>query len=181
MSIYEQSGWDGLNNAWGNLPGSTEHIIHPDRYLAGDAPQVVALAPLTGTLGVDWTRLEEATLGEFLLREYLGQRLDEATVDTAATGWGGDRYAVYWQKETNELVMVLRLVWDTPVDEDQFSTAFTNFAANTHGTRDQTQVEGGTCWKAIDILCLYRFGPDSIVIRAPNLETSSTVADALRR
>ncbi len=179
-SIYEQSGWDGLNNTWDNLPGSTEHIIHPDRYLAGDTPQVVALPPLTDTLGLDWTRLEEATLGEFLLREYLGQQLDEASVDTAATGWGGDQYAVYWQEETNALLMVLRLVWDTPVDGDQFSTAFANFAANTHGTLDRTEVEGGTCWKAIDVLCLYRFGADSIVIRAPNLETSATVAEAIR-
>jgi hypothetical protein len=140
----------------------------------------VALAPLTDTLGFDWARLEEATLGEFLLREYLGQRLDEATVDTAATGWGGDQYAVYWQEETNGLLLVLRLAWDTPADKDQFSAAFSKFADNTHGTGDQTRVEGGTCWKAIDVLCLYRFGADSIVIRAPDLETSSRVADTIR-
>ena len=180
MSIYEQSGWAGLNDAWGNLPGSTEQIIHPDRYLAGDVPQIVTLAPLTDTLGFGWTRLEEATFGEFLLREYLGQRLGEVEVDTAATGWGGDQYTIYWQEENNGLVMVLRLSWDTPADKDQFSASFTTFAANTHGTQGQTQVEGGTCWKAIDVLCLYTHGPDTVVIRAPDLDTASKVAGAIR-
>ncbi|KPK10021.1 MAG: hypothetical protein AMJ56_09255, partial [Anaerolineae bacterium SG8_19] len=97
-----------MNVAWQNLPQSTEQIIHPDRYLAGDLPEIVALPPLTDTLGIGWTRLEEATLGEFLLREYLGQQLDETEVETAATGWGGDRYAVYWHQDNEELVMVLR-------------------------------------------------------------------------
>jgi hypothetical protein len=175
-TLYLQNGWEGLNVAWQNLPQSTEQIIHPDRYLAGDLPEIVALPPLTDTLGIGWTRLEEATLGEFLLREYLGQQLDETEVETAATGWGGDRYAVYWHQDNEELVMVLRQTWDTPADKDQYEMAFTKFAGSTYGSQGQTQSDGGTCWQGDDALCFYPSAGQTVTVRAPDLETAAAVA-----
>jgi len=175
-TLYLQNGWEGLNVAWQNLPQSTEHIIHPDRYLAGDLPEIVALPPLTDTLGIGWTRLEEATLGEFLLREYLGQQLDETEVETAATGWGGDRYAVYWHQDNEELVMVLRQTWDTPADKDQYEMAFTKFTGSTYGSQGQTQSDGGTCWQGGDTLCFYPSAGQTVTVRAPDLETAAAVA-----
>lgn len=175
-TLYLQNGWQGLNVAWQNLPQSTEHIIHPDRYLAGDLPEIVALPPLTDTLGIGWTRLEEATLGEFLLREYLGQQLDETEVETAATGWGGDRYAVYWHQDNEELVMVLRQIWDTPADKEQYEIAFTKFAGSTYGSQGQTQSDGGTCWQGGDALCFYPSAGQTVIVRAPDLETAAAVA-----
>ncbi|NIT57160.1 MAG: hypothetical protein GWN00_13275, partial [Aliifodinibius sp.] len=71
------------------------------------------MQPLTDTLGVGWQRLDEDTLGEFYLREYLAQQLEGGLVESAASGWGGDRYTVYWNDEAEEIVMVLKLVWDT--------------------------------------------------------------------
>ena len=179
-TLYLQNGWEGLNVAWQNLPQSTEHIIHPDRYLAGDLPEIVALPPLTDTLGIGWTRLEEATLGEFLLREYLGQQLDETEVETAATGWGGDRYAVYWHQDNEELVMVLRQTWDTPADKDQYEMAFTKFAGSTYGSQGQTQSDGGTCWQGDDALCFYPSAGQTVTVRAPDLETAAAVAAVVK-
>ncbi len=179
-TLYLQNGWEGLNVAWQNLPQSTEHIIHPDRYLAGDLPEIVALPPLTDTLGIGWTRLEEATLGEFLLREYLGQQLDETEVETAATGWGGDRYAVYWHQDNEELVMVLRQTWDTPADKDQYEMAFTKFAGSTYGPQGQTQSDGGTCWQGDDALCFYPSAGQTVTVRAPDLETAAAVAAVVK-
>jgi hypothetical protein len=179
-TLYLQNGWEGLNVAWQNLPQSTEHIIHPDRYLAGDLPEIVALPPLTDTLGIGWTRLEEATLGEFLLREYLGQQLDETEVETAATGWGGDRYAVYWHQDNEELVMVLRQTWDTPADKNQYEMAFTKFAGSTYGSQGQTQSDGGTCWQGDDALCFYPSAGQTVTVRAPDLETAAAVAAVVK-
>jgi hypothetical protein len=174
--LYQRNGWAGLNAAWQNPPQSTEQIIHADRYLSGDTPQIVSLAPLTDTLGTGWIHLEEAVFGELYLREYLKQRLDAGEVNVAATGWGGDRFAVYWHEENDALVMVWRAAWDTAQDGNQFASAFATYADRSYGQQTQTSAEGSTCWQTVDVVCLYRPGTETLVVRAPDLETAAAVA-----
>jgi hypothetical protein len=107
--LYRAGGFAAIDAAWANPPQSTEQILHPERYRAGDAPQLVALAPLTDTLGVGWQQIEDNIMGEFILREYLDQQLPATTAARAALGWGGDRSAVYWNEATG-VVLALRLV-----------------------------------------------------------------------
>src|SRR5690606_10361554 len=54
VDLYREGGFAAIDAAWASPPRTTEHILHPDRYLAGDAPQIVALTPLTDTLGAGW-------------------------------------------------------------------------------------------------------------------------------
>jgi hypothetical protein len=180
QTLYQRGGWPGLTNAWGNLPQSTEQIIHPDRYFAGDVPQIVALQPLTDTLGSGWTLLEESVLGEFMLREYLIQRLDQNQVDQAATGWGGDRYAVYWHDEDDSLLMVLRSVWDSVTESGEFAAAYGQYATLKYGIEGQPQPDGGTCWQTFDATCIYQLGAETLIVRAPSLETAAEVAAVQR-
>jgi hypothetical protein len=179
-ALFARNGWDGLNAAWENLPQSTEQIIHPDRYFAGDAPQIMTLPPLTDTLGSGWTLTEEAVLGEFYLREYLIQQLDGGTVDTAATGWGGDRYAVYWHEESDDLVLVLRTAWDSGSDADQFMAAYTRYTDARYGPIGQVQTDGGTCWASAVATCAYAAGGEVLVVRAPDVDTAVALAAAIR-
>lgn len=71
------------------LPQSSEQVLHPDRYRAGDTP-----VTLTLTNGPE--PLYSDVLGEFetriLLTELLGS---ESMARAGARDWGGDRYAVY--------------------------------------------------------------------------------------
>lgn len=175
--IFVRNGWAGLNDAWENLPQSTEQIIHPERYFSGDSPQIVALEPLTDTLGAGWTLVEEGVLGEFFMREYLIQRVDEAVVNAGAKGWGGDRYAVYWHADNDDLVLVLRTAWDTSWDADQFITAYTSYADRRYGPGSEVEVENRTCWQRMDVTCLNRVGDEVFVIRAPDLATAASVAE----
>src|SRR2546425_58333 len=74
------------------MPVSTEQILHPDRYAAGDTPLELAfVAPSPDTV-----RYED-DLGEFEIRLLFAQLLDDSTEDQAAWlagGWGGDRYRI---------------------------------------------------------------------------------------
>jgi hypothetical protein len=176
QTLHAQGGFDTINDAWENPPQSTEHILHPDRYLAGDIPQIVSLAPLTDTLGAGWQWLDEDTFGEFYLRQYLLQRLPDGEVDTAATGWGGDQYAVHWNEDQQALVMALRSAWDTPADANEFDAAYTRYAELRQGAPAQQQPDGGRCWQATDTLCLYRQGDQTLIILAPDLPTAATLA-----
>lgn len=180
QALYAQGGYDAVDAAWKNLPQTTEHILHPQRYLDGDAPQLVSLAPLTGTLGAGWELVDEDTLGEFYLREFLAQQLAADDVDQAATGWGGDRYAVYWKESLRAPVMVLKSVWDTPADAQEFSEQFPQYPEGLFGSASESAVEGGRCWSGSDVICLFSTGDETLVVRAPDLETVARVAAAQR-
>lgn len=181
VTLYRQGGFAAVDAAWADPPQSTEHILHPDRYLAGDdVPQLVSLTPLTATLGAGWRRVDEDILGEFFLRLYLGQELDEETVDTAATGWGGDHYAVYWDEAEGDVVMVLRLAWDTTADSEEFTLAYQEYAQAVTGVEGESQAGGGACWQEEDVFCLYQIGDDTLVVRAPDVTRAAAVA-ALQR
>lgn len=178
QTLYSQGGYAAVDEAWNNLPQSTEQIIHPERYMSGDEPQIVSLQPLTDTLGTGWQRIDEDTLGEFYLREYLIQQIDAAAADTAATGWGGDQYTVYWNEEAEEIVMVLKLVWDSVADGEEFFAAYEGYPANLFGATVNEQPDGGLCWQGADVICLYQIGDETMIVRAPDLETAADVAAA---
>jgi hypothetical protein len=173
MALYQQNGMAAIDDAWNNLPQTTEHILHPEQYLAGDLPQIVTLPPLTSTLGTGWELLEEDTFGEFYLRQYLTQQLDENSVEVAASGWGGDRYAVYWHEADEALVMVLRLAWDSAQDRAEFEAIYPQYPAYLFETADETRSNGLECIAGEnDVICLGRVESDSLIVRAPDEDTA---------
>ncbi|MGB3716072.1 MAG: hypothetical protein WA996_16725, partial [Candidatus Promineifilaceae bacterium] len=175
-ALYMLDGFDAVDQAWEDPPQSTEHILHPQRYLDGDAPQIVALAPLTDTLGTGWQLICEDIVGELYLGEYLDQQLESRTVEIATTGWGGDKYAIYWNDDMESIVMLLRLAWDTPADGDEFFNAYQEYPGGLYGSKSRKQSDGGLCWESDDVICLYMFDGDTIISRAPNLELAAMIA-----
>ena len=175
IDLYRDGGFAAIDAAWADPPRSTEHIMHPDRYRAGDEPQLVALAPLTGTLGVGWELLDEDILGEFYLRQYLDQQLTAAAVNRAATGWGGDRYAVYFNPAENALAMALRLVWDTPEDALEFAAAYPDYPAALYDVEAEPQPGGALCWSGEDTICFRQAEGESLIARGPDAATALAV------
>lgn len=180
IDLYREGGFEAIDAAWANLPRSTEHILHPERYRAGDLPQLVTLAPLTDTLGAGWELLDEDILGEFYLRQYLDQQLPTATVNRVATGWGGDRYAIYWNEADATLVMALRLVWDTPADALEFAQAYPAYPAALFAAEGESQPDGTTCWTADEVICFRQVEGESLIARAPDSATALAVLQALQ-
>lgn len=182
FTLFTEGGgtFEQIDAAWQNLPVSTEQIIHPDRYFVGDEPIPVSLPPLTATLGAGWQRLDEDVFGEFFLREYLAQQLSLSDAEEVAEGWGGDRYAVYGN-EDGEVVMVLRLVWDTAQDSQEFAAAYPEYPASLFNTASTTQPNGGQCWQGeLDVICFYQNGDESLIVRAPTVEMAAQVAESIQ-
>jgi hypothetical protein len=176
--LFDQGEFELVDNIWGNQPLSSEQILHPERYLAGDTPTVVNVPSLTDALDGDWQLVRQDTLGEFYLRQHLEQYLSPEELDTAALGWDGDQYIVYWDAANDELVMALRLAWDGQDDPAEFTTAYTNYLRRVYTTESQLQVDGGQCWEGEDVTCFYQFELQTFVVRAPDLETAAIVAAA---
>ena len=167
LALFREGGWTRVNQAYTDLPQSTEQILHPERYLNGDMPQAVTLENAEATLGDGWTLLLDRTMGEFYLREYLATQLPRREAREAAAGWGGDRYHIYQNEATGELAWVLRMVWDTPDDGAQFNTAFEAFG----DTRFEDGARDESCWSdADDALCYVFDGAASTITFAPMLE-----------
>ena len=147
-SFYEDDGFDGVSKIWEAPPMSSEHILHVDRYLAGDNPVEVVLPTddILNELGEGWEELAENVFGEFYIIEYLSLALTEDEVNPAASGWGGDRYGVYYNKATDERVMVIKIVWDEPSDLTEFTDAYTKWAEIFLGEELTGAVAGTTCW-----------------------------------
>jgi hypothetical protein len=179
---YEAGGgWQGVNDVWANPPLSTEQIIHPERYAAGDVPQDVTLPELAGELGAGWQLVAQRTLGEFFLREYLAQQLDEGAVDTAVTGWGGDQYAVFANPNTNQLVLVFRTAWDTPEDSAEFGAAYEQYASRAFGSTVTEPAEGVRCHTAVvEVLCFTAVGDEWLIVRAPDENTAVALLNTAR-
>lgn len=174
--LYDQGGYGQLDAAWQQRPRSSEQILHPERFLAGDDPQPVSLQPPDALLRNDWRMAGDDTFGEFQLRQLLQQELDAAQVNLAASGWGGGRYAVYWQEESDDLLAMLALAWDSPADGDEFAEAFQDYAAQRLNRSGQTQADGSLCWSAEEVFCLYHGSQSDLVIRAPDLATAASAA-----
>ena len=174
-ALYMNDGFDAVNRAWADPPKSTEHILHPERYLDGDPPQIVALAPLTDTLGAGWQQIDQDSVGELYLREYLVQQLDSQTVDAAATGWGGDQYAVFWNEGSGSLVLLLRLAWDTLADQQEFDNAYQGYPSQLFDSKARKQPDGTLCWEGDEVICLYSFAGETLISRAPNLDLATKV------
>lgn len=111
----------GVTGIFEDLPTTTEQILHPEKYLAGEAAKVVNLRLLE--LGGGWQELGSANLGEFGLQNLLllGLLSDRPGVQLAAAGWGGDAFILYGKGDAR--LFYAETTWDTPEDAREFMDA----------------------------------------------------------
>lgn len=152
-ALYGATGsWLSVDEAYAKPPLSTEQILHPEKYLADEAPQdaprLPDLAAGMKVIEAGWTNIGTGTMGEFLIRSYLEQYLDDAQAAVAAAGWGGDTYALASGPE-GQLAFLAQIVWDTSTDASEFFDAYKVFAGiktKDTGGSPQRVDEQGTAW-----------------------------------
>jgi hypothetical protein len=120
-NLYSEGGFAALDEAYANPPVSTEQIINPGDYGA-DQPLEVALSEnqLEG-----YEIAYGSTWGELGYRLMFDQILGGA--GSAADGWGGDTYDVYFNG--TEVVLVMMYQGDTPEDAPQLADALNDYVS----------------------------------------------------
>ncbi|MGB9723509.1 MAG: hypothetical protein ACPL7G_06395 [Chloroflexia bacterium] len=176
-TLYDEGGWAGIDAAWKDPPHSSEQILHPERY-PDDSPQAVSLPPLTATLGAGWRLRGQDTLGEFMLRLHLEAYLDQADVDRAATGWDGDRYALY--ERDGEPCLVIALIWDDAEEAGEFVEVYQNLAGVRYGTAGKGAAGEGMWWAGRSGLYLKWQDNRVWLVLTPERSTAEAVARELR-
>jgi hypothetical protein len=129
--LMAQGGYGAVNDAYENLPLSSEQILHPEKYLAGEEPVDVDIRDdLAAVFGSGWTLDTRDTLGELQLKVWLregGLLGDQARI--ATEGWGGDRIALLAAPDSGGDVIVISTAWDSAADAAEFRDAATAVVA----------------------------------------------------
>lgn len=120
--LHQHGGWRAVDAAFRKPPASTEHVLHPELYLANEPPREVPIpAPPTTLPGA---RVAEHTVwGELGVSMFLRQHGVAAEVAAlAAAGWGGDRVTLLVAPDGRALG-VAQLAWDSEADAREAFTA----------------------------------------------------------
>lgn len=120
QSRIQAGGTDAVDEAIRHLPVSTEQILHPQRY-PNDTPQPLDVPDLSASLGPGWRDLDVMEIGEAWLQLALSLRIDGVLLDRATPGWDGGIYRAW--TDGDRVAVLLRTVWDTPRDADEFAAA----------------------------------------------------------
>ena len=122
--VQASGGWPAVNAYFKAMPESTEQILHPEKYTAGERPVKVTLpADLATRLGAGWTVPLQDTFGEYQLGIWLRENgVDTAVAKDPSAGWGGDRLAVM-EGPQGAWGVVLETTWDTETDANEFTDA----------------------------------------------------------
>jgi hypothetical protein len=127
--LYASGGWDAVNAAYADLPASTEQILHPQKYIDGEAPVKVQGLDFWTALGLEQPDISDTTLGEAWISIWLqGLGVSQAAADVAADGWGGDHLTVVSDVSGN-WVLGWRIAWDAPIESSEFETAYAGVQA----------------------------------------------------
>jgi len=141
--IWTKGGWAAVDAMYDRQPASTEQVLHPEKYEAGEQPVAVELdgAELATAMGAGWSSTPEDTLGEFQLSVWLRENgIKALDAQRAAAGWGGDRFA-YLRGPNGTYGLAMATTWDAAAEADEFVAAATTAAATLPGA---ARVERGT-------------------------------------
>ena len=183
-ALYKQGGWEAVNAAYAGVPVSTEQIIHPERYPA-DKPVKVQLADFSAALGDGWQEITRNVMGEWYTYLILAKgldssyRLDDGTASAAAEGWGGDAYAVYYNDQSGESVLVVSYTWDALNEADEFASALIQYGRLRFGQPVSSEA-GQTAWKYAGGYSIFRqTGQATQWVLAPSQTAAEAVWEAI--
>jgi hypothetical protein len=161
--------WDRVNQAYANPPVSTEQVMHPEKYLAGERPVTITLPDLTPILDAPWRELDRNVLGEAGFLVWLFDQVEDHVAIDGAAGWGGDAYTL-WVDDTDHRLLAELSQWDTGSEAVEFFEAFSTYMNLRHQGDNTFYEEAGVrFWEdRAGITLLSRQGHRLLIIIAPD-------------
>ncbi len=110
--------WAEVDEIYENPPVSTEQIIHPERYFAGDEPVHLSFRAEPALPG--YRKIYDSVLGEFQILQFLKAHEPQGISPAkAAEGWDGDRVLAF-EREDGSVALVLLTAWDEIAEAEEF-------------------------------------------------------------
>ncbi len=168
-ALRRKGRWPSVDRAWARVPTTTEQVLHVDKWEAAE-PALVVPAPSGKALGDGFARVDEDTSGELGFALSFEEWMSPDDAKIAASGWGGDRSAV-WAKG-DELAYAVHLRYDasakdkTPGSGDAYAER-----AMSKLTKALPRQLGKPALSTANVLCFERSatGPLAFLLRAGEL------------
>ncbi len=88
-AVVSDGGQARLDGALASPPTTSEQVLDPARYLAGEGPVPISAPTADGEV------IDQGAFGAFSLRQLLASDVGAAALDAAIEGWGGDAYVAW--------------------------------------------------------------------------------------
>jgi hypothetical protein len=102
-----------------HLPVSTEQVLHPTKYFAGEMPVPVAVPALPS----GWRKVADGHMGELRTRAFLELTLPMERSIPASEGWGGDTFLIATPPGVDRPAIFWSTVWDDDASALRFVRA----------------------------------------------------------
>jgi hypothetical protein len=180
-ALYDKGNWAQVNQAYQNPPQTTEQIMHPDKYLSGEAAVPVGDFALDNTLGSNWKLIQSKSFGEwttYLLLGYgadMASQVDPKTAKVAAAGWSGDHYQVLYNAANDQTALAAHWIWDSSADALEFQNAMQTHLSKLYRGNQLNQPKG-ECWQVNNqATCLYSIEGQTLWLQGPDTQTLDTL------
>jgi hypothetical protein len=121
--VESRGGWAAVDRAFEeDPPVSTEQVLHPEKYEAGERPVPVRLRGRRPALPDGARVVARGDLGEFDTAQLLRDANGRPRAEEAAAGWGGSAFEL-WRLPGGGDALVMAWAWDTPRDAAEFEAA----------------------------------------------------------
>jgi hypothetical protein len=135
-------GWDKVDELYENPPVSTEQILYPKKWIAGEKPVKFEWPDFEEVRALrGWKLLDSNTLGEIQWRVIFDEHGMKSTSKKIAQGWNGDSYAVFersganrgssngngesnTQTDSSDLLLLLATSWDSTDEAAEFARGY---------------------------------------------------------
>jgi hypothetical protein len=168
--LRRRGGFAAVDSAWRAPPSSTEQLLHPEKFLAREAPLVVALPPPPPHAPELSERFHDV-MGEQTLRLLLEEWLPARTAAAAAADWGGDRLSVFADEKRARWAVGWHVRFDSPAAAERALGAFARAAPLTDRSTNPRALPDESHAKQSAKLCRDRHtqGPLALVRRGAEL------------
>jgi hypothetical protein len=133
--LLDEGGQEALDAAFGAPPRTSEQVIDPGAYRAGEAGAELPLPSVPGEV------VDDGVAGQFLIQIVLAGELGDDRAGAVADGWGGDR-VVAWRDGERSCV-TLSAVGDDADETAELRAAFEEWATDSGSDVTIEPGEGG--------------------------------------
>jgi len=177
-TVRRRSGVRGVDELFRRPPASSEQVLHPEKYFAGEGPREVR-ADEARFASAGWGTSAATPLGEIGARGLLLKAVGRREAERAAAGWGGDRAYLFERADASAL-FVWQTAWDTDADAREFFRAYNALQGSRGGTPQDSAAaspdDSSRTWREGELLTLIRVEGDRVsVLRGHELDVRAAL------
>lgn len=150
-----------IDDVFRRPPRSSEQVLHPEKYLADEAPRQISL-DVEEFSDEGWRPVASTPLGEIGVRGLLLAGVPAEEAKRAAAGWGGDRSFVF-EREGRAPLFVWRTAWDRPSDAQEFYRAYNALQQGRAAEAEQPSPQQ-RAWREGQLLTLVHIEGDTVTV-----------------